>query len=279
VERRSILAAITRSHPSPFGRTTGKGLLTAEAVTLATALVNRKLTADQMIDDGFNKHNFNHKDGLPTWFLDDEGKFYKPNLPVTKEAIQALRAKQRALDARPIKKVAEAKARKKFKAAARMDKARRKMDGLTDAPDMSERDKAQQMQKLLGKAAGKPKKKEVAVVVAKGVNRGVKGRPKGVKGRYKIVDPRMREWMTMVCVGWSDPCVLIVQSCVLISSRQRGSCTQENRETRQEAKALVVSCSFVRSPSPGSWYPVDLWSLVLRVCLFVDVGQVVYRLL
>jgi hypothetical protein len=160
---------------------------------MATALVNRKLTADQMIDDGFNKHNFNHKDGLPTWFLDDEGKYYKPNLPVTKEAIQALRAKQRALDARPIKKVAEAKARKKFKAAARMEKAKRKMDGLTDAPDMSERDKAQQMQKLLGKAAGKPKKKEVSVVVAKGVNRGVKGRPKGVKGRYKIVDPRMRE--------------------------------------------------------------------------------------
>ena len=167
--------------------------MTAEAVTLATAIVNRKLTADQMIDDGFNKHNFNHKDGLPTWFLDDEGKYYKPNLPVTKEAIQALRAKQRALDARPIKKVAEAKARKKMKASMRMEKAKRKMDGLTDAPDMNERDKATQMMKLLGKAAGKPKKKEVAVVVAKGVNKGVKGRPKGVKGRYKIVDARMRK--------------------------------------------------------------------------------------
>jgi AdoMet-dependent rRNA methyltransferase SPB1 len=130
---------------------------------------------------------------LPTWFLDDEGKHYKPNIPVTKEAIQALRAKQRALDARPIKKVAEAKARKKFKAHQRLEKAKKKADGLMDAPDMSERARADQVQKVLGKATSKVKPKEVRVVVARGANRGVKGRPKGVKGRYKIVDPRMRK--------------------------------------------------------------------------------------
>lgn len=213
-----------------------KGLLTAEAVTLATAIVNRKLTADQMIDDGFNKHNFNHKDGLPTWFLDDEGKYYKPNLPVTKEAIQALRAKQRALDARPIKKVAEAKARKKMKASMRMEKAKRKMDGLTDAPDMNERDKATQMMKLLGKAAGKPKQKEVAVVVAKGVNKGVKGRPKGVKGRYKIVDPRMRECRRghRLLLRHTD----LAFGSVLY--RQGNASTQEDRQTGQEAQTLEM---------------------------------------
>ncbi len=160
---------------------------------MATALVNRKITADQMIDDGFNKHNFHSKDGLPTWFLDDEGKHYKPNLPVTKEAIQALRAKQRALDARPIKKVAEAKARKKYKTHQRLEKAKRKADGLMDAPDMTERSRAGEVQKILGRAASAPKRAEVRVVVARGENKGVQGRPKGVKGRYKIVDARMRE--------------------------------------------------------------------------------------
>lgn len=146
-----------------------------------------------MIDDGFNKHNFHSKDGLPNWFLDDEGKHYKANLPVTKEAMQALRDKQRALDARPIKKVAEAKARKKFKAHQRLEKAKRKAEGLIDAPDTTERDKASQIVKVLGKAGAAPKRKEIKLVVARGANRGIKGRPKGVKGRYRIVDPRQRK--------------------------------------------------------------------------------------
>lgn len=181
---------------SPFEE---KGLLTAEALTLASALVNRQITASQLIDQGFNRLSTFHKDGLPSWFLDDEAKSYKPNIPITKEAIQALREKQRALDARPIKKVAEAKARKKMKAVARVEKARKKADGVMDTEDLNEREKARQVSKMMGKAygsgapGGKDKKKEKKVVVAKGVNKGVQGRPKGVKGKYKIVDSRMRK--------------------------------------------------------------------------------------
>jgi len=37
------------------------------------------------------------------------------------------------------------------------------------------------------------KKKEVKLVVAKGVHKGLKGRPKGVKGRYVMVDSRMKK--------------------------------------------------------------------------------------
>lgn len=82
------------------------------------------------MDDGFNRHAFDSKDDLPSWFLDDESKNYKSNVPITKEAVEALRAKQRALDARPIRKVAEAKARKQRRAIARVDKAMKKADGL-----------------------------------------------------------------------------------------------------------------------------------------------------
>lgn len=170
-----------------------KGLLTAEAVTLATALVNRQITADRLIDDGFNKHSTFHKDGLPEWFLDDESKHYKSNIPITKEAVQALRDRQRALDARPIKKVAEAKARKKMKAAARVEKARKKADGLMETEDLNDREKAKQIGKTMGRAHGREKLKEKKVVVARGPNKGVKGRPNGVKGKYKIVDARMRK--------------------------------------------------------------------------------------
>ncbi|KAL7423920.1 AdoMet-dependent rRNA methyltransferase spb1 [Cryptotrichosporon argae] len=169
-----------------------KGLLTAEAVEIATRLVNRQTTASKLIDDGFNRLSAHHKDGLPTWFLDDESKHYRPNLPISAEAVAALRERQRALDARPIKKVAEAKARKKMKARQRVEKAKRKADGVMEMEDLGDNEKARQVGRLLKKASGE-KRVEKKVVVAKGVNRGVKGRPKGVKGKYKIVDARMRK--------------------------------------------------------------------------------------
>ena len=170
------------------------GLTTPEAMTLAQQLVNREKTKTQLINDGFNRYSLNSKDGLPSWFLDDEAQYYKPNLPVTKEAMVALRAKQRALDARPIKKVAEAKSRKKLKAAQRLEKARKKAEGVNTTVDMSEREKAQAIDKLMRKGLSKgSRKKDIKVVVAKGVHRGVKGRPKGVKGRYVMVDSRMKK--------------------------------------------------------------------------------------
>ncbi|PPQ85885.1 hypothetical protein CVT25_015827 [Psilocybe cyanescens] len=171
------------------------GLMTPEAVMLAQQLVNREKTKTQLINDGFNRYSLNSKEGLPSWFLDDEAKNYKLNIPVTKEAMSALRAKQRALDARPIKKVAEAKARKKFKAAQRLDKAMKKAEGVNATADMSEKEKAQQIDKLMrkGVSAAKKAKKEIKVVVAKGAHKGLKGRPKGVKGRYTMVDSRMKK--------------------------------------------------------------------------------------
>ncbi|KAJ7631105.1 Spb1 C-terminal domain-containing protein [Roridomyces roridus] len=171
------------------------GLITAEAVTLAQQLVNRQTTKTQLINDGFNRYSLNSKEGLPDWFLDEEAKFYKPNIPITKEAIAALRAKQRALDARPIKKIAEAKARKKFKAAQRLEKAMKKAEGVNATADMSEREKAQQIEKVMrkGLSSGNKVKKDIKVVVAKGAHKGLKGRPKGVKGRYTMVDSRMKK--------------------------------------------------------------------------------------
>lgn len=174
-------------------------------MTLAQQLVNRQTNKTQLINDGFNRYSLNSKEGLPSWFLDDEAKNYKLNIPVTKEAMAALRAKQRALDARPIKKVAEAKARKKFKAAQRLDKAMKKAEGVNATTDMSEKEKAQQIDKLMrkGMSSGQKVKKEIKLVVAKGGNKGVKGRPKGVKGRYTMVDSRMKKEVRLNSCGLS----------------------------------------------------------------------------
>ncbi|KAG0343721.1 AdoMet-dependent rRNA methyltransferase spb1, partial [Podila humilis] len=80
-------------------------LITAEAMTLAQSLVNKKATKTDLIDQGFTKQAFNEKDGLPAWFLEDEEHHNVPNLPITKEAVQVIKDRMKALDARPIKKI------------------------------------------------------------------------------------------------------------------------------------------------------------------------------
>jgi AdoMet-dependent rRNA methyltransferase SPB1 len=70
----------------------------------------------------------------------------------------------------------------------------KKAEGVNATADMTEQEKAKQIEKLMRKGAAKGKqKKEVKVVVAKGAQKGIKGRPKGVKGRYTMVDARMRK--------------------------------------------------------------------------------------
>lgn len=168
-------------------------IVTAEAMTLAHDLATGKKTKSDLIDEGFNKWAFRDRDGLPDWFLDDEVRHDKPLKPITKEAAAAIKQKLRALNARPIKKVQEAKARKKFKAAQRLEKLKKKSDLLNDDEGMTEREKADSITKLMAKANQKKPRKPVKVVVAKNANRGIQGRPKGVKGRYRMVDPRMKK--------------------------------------------------------------------------------------
>ncbi|GAA5984622.1 hypothetical protein JCM5350_008161 [Sporobolomyces pararoseus] len=173
------------------------GLTTAEAMTLAQQLVNRERTKTQLIDEGFNRHtDVVLGDGLPSWFLDDEQRHFRHNIPTTKEAVQAIRDKMRALNARPIKKVAEAKARKKMRTIRRLEKTRAKAQGVNDDEEngLTEKEKAASIAKILAKSSGpKVKKPEKKLVVATGSNRGIKGRPKGVKGKYKMVDSRQKK--------------------------------------------------------------------------------------
>ncbi|KAG5979926.1 AdoMet-dependent rRNA methyltransferase spb1 [Claviceps digitariae] len=168
-------------------------IITAEAMTLAHQLATGQKTSHDMIDDGFNRHAFRDKDGLPEWFIDDEGKHDKPQKPITKAAANAIKEKLRAFNARPIKKVREAQARKKLKAAQRLEKLKKKSDMLANDEGMTEKEKADSIAKLLSKAARKKPSQPAKLVVARGLNRGVQGRPKGVRGRYRMVDARMKK--------------------------------------------------------------------------------------
>lgn len=192
-----------RSEPEKNGRLGKEGLggsrlpdidiITAEAMTLAQQVATGKTTTQGLIDNGFNKYSFRDRDGLPEWFLDDEGKHSRPQRPIDAAGAAAIKEKLRALNVRPIKKVREAKERKRFKAAQRLEKMRKKSTLLADEDGVSEKDKAQSIAKLMSKAVKKKPKQQVKLVVAKGGNRGISGRPRGVKGRYKIVDARLKK--------------------------------------------------------------------------------------
>jgi AdoMet-dependent rRNA methyltransferase SPB1 len=170
-------------------------IITAEAMTLAHQLVTGEKTKHDLLDDGFNRYSFRDVEGLPDWFLDDEGKHSKIQRPKTAAAAAAIKEKLRALNARPIKKVREAQARKKFKAAQRLEKLKKKSALLADEEGMTEKEKAQSIARLMSRAAKKKPKQKVTVVVARGANRGLKSRPKGTKGKYKMVDARLKKDM------------------------------------------------------------------------------------
>ncbi|KAF2397811.1 AdoMet-dependent rRNA methyltransferase SPB1 [Trichodelitschia bisporula] len=170
-------------------------IVTAEAMTLAHQLATGAKRPEDLIDDGFNKYALRDTEGLPEWFLDDENKHSRQQRPITKAAAQAIKDKMRAFNARPIKKVREAKARKKFKAAQRLEKMKKKSAVMLEDEAMDESDKAKAIARMVSRATKSKPKQSVKLVVARGGNRGISGRPKGTKGRYKMVDARMKKDM------------------------------------------------------------------------------------
>ncbi|KAL6454137.1 SPB1 AdoMet-dependent rRNA methyltransferase SPB1 [Candida maltosa Xu316] len=139
-------------------------ITTVEAMTLAHQVALGQKNKYDLIEEGINRYSFRDKDNLPEWFLD----------------ALAIKEKQKQLNARPIKKVLEAQGRKKMRAIKRLEKIKKK-------------DKADEIQKLMKKLSKKQKlRPKTTVVVARGSNRGLSGRPKGVKGKYKMVDGVMK---------------------------------------------------------------------------------------
>ncbi|XP_066362161.1 uncharacterized protein [Miscanthus floridulus] len=155
----------------------------AEVLAYAKKML-RKKRREQILDDAYNKHMFDDE-GLPNWFVEDEKRHRQPMKPVTREEVAAMRAQFKEIDARPSKKVAEAKARKKRVVMKKLDKARQKADAIADQNDINERSKRKMIDQIYRKAM--PKKPQKEYVVAK---KGVQMR--AGKGKV-LVDPRMKK--------------------------------------------------------------------------------------
>ncbi|XP_062180434.1 uncharacterized protein LOC133884872 [Phragmites australis] len=155
----------------------------AEVLAYAKKML-RKKQREQILDDAYNRYVFDDE-GLPTWFLEDEKRHRQPMKPVTREEVAAMKAMFKEIDARPAKKVAEAKARKKRVAMRQLDKARQKADAVADQNDINELSKRKMIDRIYRKAM--PKKPQKEYVVAK---KGVEVR--AGKGKV-LVDPRMKK--------------------------------------------------------------------------------------
>lgn len=155
----------------------------AEILACAKKML-RKKQREQILDDAYNRYMFDD-DGLPQWFLEEEKRHRQPIKPVTKEEVAAMRAQFKEINARPAKKVAEAKARKKRVAMKKLEKIRKKANIIADQTDISDRSKSKQIEQLYKKAT--PKRPQKEYVVAK---KGVKVRV----GKGKVlVDRRMKK--------------------------------------------------------------------------------------
>ncbi|XP_077220262.1 ftsJ-like methyltransferase family protein [Tasmannia lanceolata] len=155
----------------------------AEILAYAKKML-RKKQREQILDDAYNKYMFDDE-GLPTWFVEEEKRHFQPIKPVTKEEVAAMKAQFREIDARPAKKVAQAKARKKRSAMKKLEKVRQKANTISDQTDISDRSKNKMIDRLYKKAI--PKKPQKEYVVAK---KGVQVR--GGKGKV-VVDRRMKK--------------------------------------------------------------------------------------
>merc|ERR1719218_186772 len=149
----------------------------------------RKSRAKKLVDASYNRFAFNDPADLPDWFVDDEAKHHRPQLPIPKALLEQIRAKYADLASKPIAKVAEARARKKRHAALKLKAAKKKAEALANEEDMSERQKLKAIEKAMKAGAKKVERPGKTYVVAKAAD---KGRKRRGAGMVTLVDKRLK---------------------------------------------------------------------------------------
>lgn len=120
------------------------------------------------------RYAFNEDEGeLPEWFVQEEKQHRIRQLPIDKKEVEHYRKRWREINARPIKKVAEAKARKKrrvssygclklgvagerwrshlteapFQMLKKLEQTKKKAEAVVNTVDISEREKVAQLRR------------------------------------------------------------------------------------------------------------------------------------
>ena len=160
----------------------------ARTLALGTMMLRRS-KEKALVDASYNRYAWNDSADLPSWFVDDEAKHYRPQLPIPPALIAKMKEKMLVLSSKPIKKVAEARARKSKRAKLKLAAAKRKAEAVANSSEMSEAMKLRAISKALRgqESSSKQQRPGKSYVVAKKGGQGQQG-AKGVK----LVDKRMK---------------------------------------------------------------------------------------
>eukprot|EP00916_Digyalum_oweni_P019719 GHVL01032910.1.p1 GENE.GHVL01032910.1~~GHVL01032910.1.p1 ORF type:complete len:878 (+),score=252.60 GHVL01032910.1:47-2635(+) len=166
----------------------------AEIQGLGTLMIQKRARMD-LIDGAYNRYADNQpKSTLPGWFVEEEKKHNVAQLPLTKEMMRAYKAKLREINARPIRKVAEAKGRKKKREKLRLEKMKKQATTIAESTELNEAAKSKTIEKLTQKAMTEKRKKVLVVSRRSGGRKTVSSDGKIPKGaKVKVVDRRMKK--------------------------------------------------------------------------------------
>ena len=169
-------------------------ILTPEELALGQEMIKSKKTRRDIIDSGWNRFMFNDKDSdLPDWFVKEEEHHMRLPPDVDPNVVEFYKNRQKDVNVKTIKKVVEAKARKKRLLTKRMEKAKKRASVILENADLGTREKANEIKKMYKKAASTMKKPEVKYVVAKKHSAAARAkRPAGKSYRKEFLSGRIK---------------------------------------------------------------------------------------
>eukprot|EP00049_Salpingoeca_infusionum_P004700 m.82537 g.82537 ORF g.82537 m.82537 type:complete len:254 (-) comp12692_c0_seq7:286-1047(-) len=172
--------------------------LDAHGLALATEMFVRRKKRE-LIDAAYNRYAHNDS-ALPAWFNSEEEEHLRPTMPITKEMVNEIRERERELNARPIKKVMEAKARKKMKTQRLMTKLNTQAEVIANNDSLTEREKGRQIEKLYGQMRRQNQQEKMTLVRARKAT--AQKRPQRPKGMFTFasVTRVVCVWFVCVCV-------------------------------------------------------------------------------
>ena len=166
----------------------------AEIRALGKHMLRKKNRLD-LIDNSYNRYAFNDDpNDLPSWFVEEENKYNKPMLPITRDQVEAEKKFLKDYNARPSHKIAEFKDRKKRRLLRAMAKVRQKANQIANSDELNNSSKMRQIKKLYNTEKKKIKEqnhKKKDIVVSRAFSVSAPGKTHGRK--YKMVDRRLKK--------------------------------------------------------------------------------------